>query len=780
MSFLRYSAKNIIITLLSLLFSALIVAGCVYFFMFLRLPDVETLKEQRLQTPLRIYTNDGELIGEYGAMRRSLVPLSDIPKQLVNAVIATEDQRFFEHAGVDMIGVLRAVKELLITGQKNQGASTITMQVARNFFLTPEKTYTRKINEVLLALKINSAFSKEKILELYLNKIYLGQHAYGVASAASIYYGKELKDLNLAEIAMIAGLPQAPSKENPITNPTAAKIRRDHVLQRMLDLGYINQSEYSSAITVPIDTYYHGPKITVDAPHIAEMVRNVIHQQFGDDAYTTGLQVFTTLDSHLQTEANTALRDGLIGYEHRHVGYRGPEKNLGKMPKNLSVWQNALSNLPKVGDLIPAVVLSLNQGTAKLLLANGWTVHAAVPHRGLKIGDVTRLYQPNGKWEITQTPKVEGALVALDTSNGAILALNGGMSEADVGFNRATQAQRQPGSSFKPFIYAAALSQGYTLATIVEDAPLTINDTGDPNKFWSPQNDSGQFYGPMRLREGLVYSLNVMTVRLLQMVGVPYAVNYIAQFGFDRKSLPPYLSLALGTALETPIQMVQGYSVFSNGGYRVTPFFIKQIQSADGKVIYNANPATVPSAITVAGTPMAPRAIDADIAYLVTDALKDVIRRGTGYAATSLKRQDIAGKTGTTNRKVDAWFSGYTPHLATTVWVGYDQQTKSLSEHGSGAALPIWIDFMRAALQGKPQDDFKQPDNVVRVRIDPASGQIADPNQEDAFFEVFSTQNAPIEMPNTETEATVTTPTDPTVVENADPEVNAGADAELF
>lgn len=761
------------VTVLSLFFSVLIAAGCIYFYMVLKLPDVEALKDYRLQTPLRIYTNDGQLIGEYGAMRRNPVPLNQVPKELVEALIATEDQRFFEHPGVDILGLFRAVRELVMTGQKSQGASTITMQVARNVFLTPEKTFSRKINEILLALKINSTFSKEKILELYLNKIYLGQHAYGVSSAAAIYYGKELNELTLPEIAMIAGLPQAPSKENPINNPAAAKVRRDHVLERMLEMKYIDQKAYDEAMKAPIETFYHGPKITVNAPHMAEMVRNVIYQHYGEEGYTSGLQVFTTTDSHLQEEANTALRDGLLAFERRHGGYRGAEKNLGPLPKKIETWQNVLSNMSSVGDLIPTVLVEVNPSTVKALLANGWTVTVANPRgrRPLKVGDVTRLLQHNGKWEITQIPKVEGALVSLDTDTGAILALNGGMNEADMGFNRAVQAQRQPGSSFKPFIYAAALSKGFTLATIVNDAPLAINDTGDPNKYWSPQNDSGRFYGPMRLREGLVHSINVMTVRLLQMVGISYTVDYLTRFGFDRKSLPPYLSLALGTAQETPMQMAEGYAVFANGGYRITPYFIKQIQSADGKVLYNANPPTVPMPGIKTTGPLAPQVIDPDVAFLITDALQDVIRRGTGYAATVLKRDDLAGKTGTTQRQVDAWFSGYNRHLVATVWVGYDQQTKSLNEHGAAAALPIWIDFMRGALQNKPQEAFKQPDNIVSARIDPYTGQLSDPDQGDGFFEVFSPNNMPVQNAGTDQE-----------VETTDTNYNSGdnSDARLF
>ncbi len=731
MNFFRYTAKHLIMTILSLLFSLLIVAGCTYFYMIFQLEDVEALKDMRLQTPLRIYSSDGQLIGEYGSMRRNPITLAQVPKPLLAAIIATEDQRFFEHNGVDLIGIVRATRELLITGQRNQGASTITMQVARNFFLTREKTFSRKINEILLALKINSTLSKEKILELYLNKIYLGQRAYGVSAAAEIYYGKRLDQLNLSEMAMIAGLPQSPSKENPITNPSAAKERRNHVLARMLELGYIDQKAYAEASSAPAATYYHGPKITLYAPHVAEMVRNVIYQQYGEDGYTSGLQVYTTLNSGLQQAANLALQHGLIAYERRHSGYRGPEKNLGRAPR--TEWQDILASLPAQMDLIPAAIIQLGKNSARGMLANGATIPIALPQRGFKIGDVVRVIQKEEQWELAQLPKIEGALVALNPDTGAILALNGGFDNANNGFNRAVQAYRQPGSSFKPFIYAAALAKGYNLATIVNDEPIAINDTGDPNNLWQPQNSDNQFHGPTRLRVGLVRSINVMTVRLLQMLGVPYAINYITQFGFSRDSLPPSLSLALGTALETPLQMASAYAVFANGGYRVIPYFIERIESADEKLLYQAKP-TAPFLT-----------INPEIAYLITNVLQDVVQHGTAAAAAAkLGRGDLAGKTGTTNRQIDAWFSGYNRRLVATVWVGYNQP-KPLYEYGAQAALPIWVDFMKEALEGKPEESLPPPSNIVTVRINRETGLLADPEDADSFFEVFVANNVPQE-----------------------------------
>ena len=769
MNFFRYIARHLVTTILSLLLTALVLAGCVYFYMMVRLPNVDALKDYRLQAPLRIYGADGQLMGEYGAWRRNPVTLNQVPQLLLEAIIATEDQRFFEHSGVDFIGVIRAARELLITGQRNQGASTITMQVARNFFLTPENTFSRKINEILLALKINSTFSKEKILELYLNKIYLGQHAYGVSAAAEIYFGKKLNELTLPELAMIAGLPQAPSKENPITNPKAAKIRRDHVLQRMLEMKYIDQQAYTQAIQAPVNAYYHGPAITLYAPHIAEMVRNVIYQQFGEDGYTSGLQVYTTINAAMQAQANVALSDGLIDYDRRRNGTYRAEKNLGPPPKNLADWQDILANISSENGLQPAAVVRVEPRFIHAMLTNGEIV--VIPWSGLawagrssanqlvKPGSVIRVALRGDQWQLSQVPKVEGALVSLDADTGAVLALNGGFNRAENGFNRATQANRQPGSAFKPFIYAAALARGYTLATIINDAPLAINDTGDPNNLWRPKNDSNTFNGPTRLRLGLVKSINVMTIRLLQMVGVPFTLDYLTHFGFDPAKLPHGLSLALGTGGVTPMQMAASYAIFANGGYRVTPYFIQTIKSEEGKVLYQANPATVPGVLTedlkntinqqlnggakAVAAPIAPQAIDADIAYLVTNTLQDVIQSGTGHAAQVLQRKDIAGKTGT-NQQYDAWFCGFNRRIVTTVWVGYDN-FKPLHEHGAQAALPIWIDFMRMALANKPEESLNPPADIVAVKIDPDTGLLANAYQDNGIFEVFRSGTAPEE-----------------------------------
>jgi penicillin-binding protein 1A len=747
--------------LLSLLITVLVVAGCIYFYMVVRLPNVDVLKDMRLQVPLRIYSADAQLIGEYGAMRRNQVALDQVPKPLLQGIIATEDQRYFEHSGVDFIGIIRAARELAVTGQRNQGASTITMQVARNFFLTPEKTFSRKINEILLALKINSSFSKEKILELYVNRIYLGQHAYGVSAAAEIYYGKKLNELTLAEMAMIAGLPQAPSKENPITNPRAAKIRRDHVLDRMLEMKYINQPAYAQAIQAPAKAYYHGPETTVYAPHMAEMVRNVIYQQFGEEGYTNGLKVYTTLNAKLQEQANAALRDGLMDYEKRHGGLRKPTQNLGKPPANTSGWQDILATIPIENGLQPAAVTQVAQNSIRALLTNGLIITLPVDGSGwsrrtFKLGDVIRVVlKDNGKWALGQVPTIEGAIVVLDPDSGAVLALNGGFKGAENGFNRATQANRQPGSAFKPFIYAAALARGYNLATIINDAPIAINDTGDPNNLWRPQNDEKEFYGPTRMRMGLVRSINVMTIRLLQMVGIPFTLDYLARFGFDPATLPHGLSLALGTASVTPIQIAAAYAVFANGGYRVTPYFIQTIQAENGKVIYKANPPLAPLeqselpnhvAQTVAreldpNARTAPRVIEADVAYLITNVLQDVIKRGTGRAAAVLNRNDLSGKTGT-NQQYDAWFSGFNRRIVTTVWVGFDQQ-RPLYEHGSQAALPIWIDFMRGALAGMPEQSLYPPNDIVSAKIDPDTGLLADPYQDNAIFELFKQGTVP-------------------------------------
>lgn len=728
MSLLQKTIKNCLLALLSLVITGVLLAGCVFFYMYLELPDVTSLKNMQLQVPLRVYTRDEKLIAEYGEDHRIPVPLNQVPKKLIQAVLATEDQRYFEHPGVDFIGILRASREVLLTGRPTQGASTITMQVARNFFLTRQKTLGRKFNEVLLALKIDATLSKQKVLELYLNKIYLGQRTYGVAAAAEVYYGKKLWQLDLPEIAVLAGLPQAPSRDNPIDNPGGALERRNHVLERMLSSGYITQHEFQQAIATPITAHLHTKKSLVNAPYVGEMVRAAMVEAYGDDAYTKGLKVYTTIDSHLQEAANDAVRTGLMNYDKRH-GYRGPEKHLSKS----SQWLSKLQQIPVLNNLYPAVVITQRSNNCYAMLANGKKISVALtayhPSR-LRSGDVIRvLRNGSNRWELTQVPRVEAALASISPMTGEILAVNGGFSFSQSSYNRATQARRQPGSSFKPFVYSAALEKGFTLSSIVMDAPIEQYIPGT-NKVWRPQNSNLRFYGPMRLRLGLVHSRNTISIRVLQAIGIPYAIDYATRFGFDPAELPRGLTLALGTGSVTPIQLASGYATFANGGYRVNPYFIDHITDDHGKILYQAEHAQLV------------RTISAENAYLMNSVLQDVIRFGTGRSALALNRKDIAGKTGTTNDQNDGWFAGYNGDVVTTVWVGYDQP-KSLHEYGANAALPIWIDFMKVALNGKSEHTLSQPPDIVQLPIDPQSGQPLDSNQRYAVYEYFDKSHLP-------------------------------------
>jgi penicillin-binding protein 1A len=754
-------ARHLFWTFMSLAVTGVIVIAVAFFYLEIQLPNVETLNNIQLQVPLSVYTSDDELIGEFGEIRRNPVTLDQVPKQLVNAVIATEDQRYYEHPGVDIFGVFRAARELVLTGKKSQGASTITMQVARNFFLTRQKTYGRKFNEMLLALKIDHDLSKEKIMELYLNKIYLGERAYGVGAAAQVYYGKKLSELTLSEIAMIAGLPQAPSRDNPISNPDAAMDRRNHVLQRMYELGYIKKAAYENALKEPNTASYHGQRIKVYAPYVAEMTRAAMYQQYGDAAYTSGFKVYTTINSKLQVAAGQALRDGLLAYDRRH-GYRGPEKNLGSNV-NLSAWRSTLQQTPVFNHLQPAAVVQVGDNYANALLSNGQVIQ--IPWSGLswarryidnkylgatptqasnvvKVGDVIRVQKTaDGQWEMDEVPKVEGAIVAMNPNSGQIVALSGGFSFQESYFNRVIQASRQPGSNFKPFFYSAALDKGYTLATTINDAPIVQEDSSG---IWRPVNDTLKFYGPTRLREALIQSRNLVSIRLLRDIGISYALNYVSRFGFDPSTLPHSLSLALGSGVVTPLQIVNGYAVFANGGYRVTPYLIDKVSTEDGKMIYQSKfPAvcTQPNNCNNA----APQVITPQNAYLITSALQDVIRKGTGEGALVLNRTDVAGKTGTTNDQMDAWFSGYNSDLVATVWVGFDQP-QSLYEYGSAAAIPIWVQFMQQALQGAPEHTMPEPQGIVTVHIDSKTGLLAGPNDPNAMFELFTQQTAPTQQ----------------------------------
>lgn len=775
MQIIRRVFTHCVWALLSLMITAVIVLGITYIYMELQLPDVSILRDMHLQEPLRIYTSDGKLIAEYGTKRRIPVSLNQVPQPLINAVLATEDVRFYSHSGVDFIGVLRAIKAVLESGRKVQGASTITMQVARNFFLTSKKTYSRKLKEILLALKIDEELSKDKILELYLNKVYFGNRAYGVSAAAHIYYGKNLNQLTLPQMAMIAGLPQAPSRNNPLNNSQLALKRRNHVLKRMFDVGFISKKTYKQAIKAPLTAKYHGQRIAIHAPYVAEMVRKAMLQEYGKAAYDKGLDIYTTISSTLQITANIALHNGLIAYTERH-GYYKPTINLGwPTLENRTNWIKRLQKMENVDLLYPAAVLRTGYQTVHALLAHGdeidipwsglaWAQPAlkngykgATPRRASDIvtpGDVIWLRKDTrNRWRLSQIPKVQGAIIVLNPQNGAILALTGGFDYGLSKFNRAIQAQRQPGSNFKPFIYSAALEKGFTLASIINDAPVVMRDPGE-NMLWRPSNDTYRFYGPTRLRVGLAESRNLVSIRLLQAIGVSYALNYVRRFGFDSSKLPNTLSLALGSGTVTPLQIAVGYSVFANGGYRIVPHFIQRIIGQDDEVIYQAKPLQAcQPCITNSNVPeneipkpLAPQVLTFQNAYLMTQALQGVIQNGTGRAAQVLKRSDLAGKTGTTNQLVDAWFSGFNSKIEATVWLGFDDSTRSLHEYGAQAALPIWIQFMRNALQNISESTMPQPPGIVMVRIDPNTGLLANPDQQNAIFEVFRKQDAPQEF----------------------------------
>ena len=731
---------------MSLVFSGLIIFGGVYFYIAIRLPDISQLKEMGKQTPLRIYTSDNKLICEFGEKKRIPITLNHVPKQLMQAILDTEDQRFYEHRGVDFMGLLRATKAFIISGKKSQGASTITMQVARNFFLHRKKTFVRKLDEILLAFKIDATFSKEEILELYLNKIYYGNRAYGIAAASQVYYGKALDELILAQIAMLAGLPQAPSRDNPIANPAAARTRRNHVLQRMLENDHINLGAYNAAVSAPVAANYHELKTEVSAPYVAEMARHIIIAKYGDSAYDAGIKVYTTIDSRLQTIANKSLHDGILTYDQRH-DYRGPEGHLA--PGSRVYWRHKLRNIPVISDLQPAAIINANNRTITALLNNGKVIEISAEnfawaHPQLTSGDIIRVHKTSDQqWKLAQLPDIEGTIVALDPKNGAILALSGGFSYAESNFNRAIQADRQTGSSFKPFIYSAALEKGFTLASVINDAPIVLTDP-HTKTIWRPQNDTQTFYGPTRLRTALIRSRNLVSIRLLQSIGIPYAIDYLKKFGFSEPhEMPPTLSLTLGSGTTTPLKMAVGYAMFANGGYKIVPFCINSIVDANNKNIFQAQPLTVPTTTELENNlSIAPRIITLQNAYLITDTLKDVVKNSAARKAIPLRRRDLAGKTGTTNDQIDAWCVGFNNDLVTAIWMGFDQP-RSTYEHGVRAVFPMWIQFMQTALANQPEHSLKQPEGITTVRIDPKTGLLAAPEQKDAIFEIFTIDTVP-------------------------------------
>lgn len=760
-----------------------IVGFGILYYIFFQLPSVDDLKTIQLAMPLQIFTQDNKLLAEYGEIRRIPLPYDQIPKPLINAVLATEDQRYFQHPGIDIPGLIRAAIKLAATGRKDEGGSTITMQVARSFYLKPQKTFGRKLREILIALKIEHKLSKQKILELYLNKIFLGARAYGVEAAAEIYYGKSLNQLSLDQYAMLAGLPQAPSALNPLTHPIVALKRRNHVLSRMYELHYIDEKAYKAAIDAPLNAHYHDLQIQIKAPYVGELVRQQLQQIYGDKIYTDNFKVYTTVDSQLQNAANQAVHDGLIAYDQRH-GYRGPEQSFG-IPslKHMEEWEKSLGKIPITNGLEPAAIVDIATHSITVLRANGSLV--MLPWQGLSwarkqispdllghmpktateivgLGDIVRIMETKQGWRLSQIPLAEAGVIALNPTDGRILALVGGFDFQHSNFNRITNADRQPGSSFKPFIYSAALDKGYTLATVINDAPIVVENPTD-SSLWRPQNDEHRFYGPTRLRDALTQSRNLVSIRLLDLIGLPYTISYIQRFGFSADQLPAGLSLALGTALVTPLQMAAAYAVFANGGFKVVPFAVDSIRDGQDQTIYQAKPLTaclthcVSQPNTAANT-YAPRVISPQNAYLITSTLHDVIQRGTATLARSLQRKDLAGKTGTTQNQVDAWFAGYNSDIIAVAWVGYDQQQRSLHEWGNQAALPLWIQFMQAALQGRPEHHMEQPPGIVSVRIDPLTGKRATANDPVGTFEYFMTPYIPEQEPNPVAQDNTTAP----------------------
>ena len=690
------------------------------------LPSLDALTDYRPKVPLRIYTADHVLIGEFGEERRDIVHIQDVPDSLKKAVLAIEDARFYDHGGVDLTGIARAGFVALTNGHATQGASTITMQVARNFFLSSEKTYTRKIYEMLLAYKIESKLSKDQILEVYMNQIYLGQRAYGFASAARVYFGKDLKDLTLAESAMLAGLPKAPSAYNPVVNPKRAKIRQEYILQRMYELHYITQEQYDEASRQPLIVKGAGKEFSVHAEYVAEMVRQMMYAQYREEAYTRGLNVVTTIDSADQDVAYRALRKGLMDYERRH-GYRGPEAFIdlsSDADDREQAIDDALLEHPDNGEIIAAVVTAASpkQVQATFIDGNVATIQGdglrfaqfalgtrAQPNQRVRPGAIIRVVKDDdGNWSITQLPQVEGAFVSVIPQDGAIRALVGGFDFNKNKFNHVTQAWRQPGSSFKPFIYSASLEKGLGPATVINDAPLFFSAAETGGQAWEPKNYGGGFDGPMTMRTALQKSKNLVSIRILNHIGTKYAQQYITRFGFDADRHPAYLPMALGAGLVTPLQMAGAFSVFANGGYRINPYLIAEVTDQRGIVVAHAQPLVAEQS--------APHAIEPRNAYVMNSLLQSVAQRGTGAKSNVLKRTDLGGKTGTTNDSRDAWFAGYQHTLTAIAWIGYDNP-RSLGdkETGGGLALPVWIEYMARALKGVPDYKMPMPDGVTEL-----------------------------------------------------------------
>ncbi len=748
----RRLAKWSLGLVLGLVLLAAIAAGTLYWLIAPTLPSVDALREVQLQVPLKVLSREGRLIANFGEMRRIPVAIDQVPDCVREAFLAAEDARFYDHPGIDWRGISRAVW-LLSIGHDGRvpGGSTITQQVARMFFLSQEYKIKRKLSEILLALRIEREMSKDEILELYLNKIFLGHRSYGIAAAADFYYGKTLADLTLPECAMLAALPKFPSTGNPIARPARALQRRNYVLDRMLEVGYIDRQAHAAAIAEPENAKPHESPAEITAPYLAEMVRIEVLNRIGEQALTDGYVVVTSIDGDMQEAANEAVRSGVLDYDRRH-GYRGPEAELNLTGSDPTLrWRlDPLAGRYNIAGLHPALVLHSDEAGALLELRGGETLRLDVEqirwareYRGpnsmgpaptrvdalLRPGHVVRVrLDEDGVWQLAQLPAVQSALVSLDGRDGAIRALVGGFSFAMNKFNRATQSARPPGSSFKPFVYSAAFERGFNPGSLVNDAPIALPDPSQPDGWWRPRNDDGSFMGPMRLRDAMVRSRNLVSVRLLEAIGARPGRDYMLKFGFTPESMPPTLALALGTSSVAPLNMARGFATFANGGHLVDPWFIERIEDRDGNLLYQAEPvlACDDCAELPASPHRAEQAIDPRNAYLILSMLKDVIVRGTGSGARVLERPDIGGKTGTTNEFRDIWFSGFGAHLVTTVWVGFDDfTTLGQREYASRTAVPIWTQFMRTAMEGVPVRDWPLPDGLVRVSMNPYTGALS-------------------------------------------------------
>jgi penicillin-binding protein 1A len=711
-----------LVSLLGLLLAGVLLVVFGLALAYPNLPSLETITDYRPKMPLRIYSADNVLLGEFGEERRNLVHIKDIPDVMKKAVLAIEDNNFYEHGGVDYWGILRAALHNA-TGGARQGASTITQQVARNFFLSSEQTFKRKAYEALLAWKIEQNLTKDQILEVYMNQIYLGQRAYGFSSAAQIYFGKNLKDISVAEAAMLAGLPKAPSAYNPVVNPKRAKVRQQYILQRMATLGYITPAQYEAAKNEQLKVKTDSSEFGVHAEYVAEMARQLVYEQFKEETYTRGLNVFTTITKADQDAAYLALRRGVMEYERRHP-YRGPEAYVD-LPSNKAeadeIIETELAEHPDSDDIVAAMVLhagadkvvavtasgeEITISGAGLAMGKNWLSDKNPPNRRIRRGAVIRVMQEGKDWQITQMPEVESAFISASTEDGAIKAMVGGFDYNRNKFNHVTQAWRQPGSSFKPFIYSASLERGLSPATMINDAPISFDAGQTGGQAWEPKNYDGKYEGPMSMRRGLTKSKNMVSIRILHRIGAKYGQEYTTRFGFDPERNPPYLTLALGAGGVTPMQMAGAYAVFANGGYKVSPYLIAKVTDANGKVLSQANPDRAGDEKN--------RVIDERNAFLMDSMMKDVVRFGTATRALSLKRPDIAGKTGTTNDSIDAWFAGYQPKLVGVAWIGFDQP-KNLGnkETGGGVALPIWIGYMAKALKNIPIEERPVPEGII-------------------------------------------------------------------